>query len=64
MSSVVKHEPGGRFYFGILPTVLSMVYFLVFAEVLAAFSADLDVSRHGSRHQRVRIVRDFDRKYE
>jgi len=27
MSSAEKHEPGGRFYFGILPTVLSMVYF-------------------------------------
>jgi hypothetical protein len=26
-SSVEKHEPGGRFYFGISPTVLSMVYF-------------------------------------
>jgi hypothetical protein len=27
MSSVEKHEPGGRFYSGILPTVLSTVYF-------------------------------------
>jgi len=38
MSSVEKHELGGRSYFGILPTVLSMVYFGQFAEVLASFS--------------------------
>jgi hypothetical protein len=61
MSSVEKHEPGGRFYFGILPTVLSMVYLARFAEVLARFSRlNLDVGRHGGRHQDVRIIRDFD----
>jgi len=64
MSSVGKHGPGGRFYSGILPTVLSMVNLNVFAEVLAVFSADPDVSSHGGRHQRARIVRDFDGKYE
>ena len=60
MNSVGKHEPINRLYFGILPTVLSMVYFGRFAEVLARFSADLDVGRHGGRHQDLRIVRDFD----
>ena len=55
-----KHEPGGRFYSGILPTVLSMVYFGEFAEVFARFSADLYVGRHGGRHQDVRIIRNFD----
>ena len=60
MSSVEKYEPDGRFYSDILPTMLSMVYLGRFAEVFARFSADLDVGRHGGRHQDVRIIRDFD----
>src|SRR5437764_1481084 len=59
-----QHEPINRFYFGILPTVLSMVYFLGFAEALAEFLADLDVGCHGGRYQDARLIRDVNRKYE
>ena len=57
-------SPISRLYFGILPTVLSMVSFARFAQVLLAFSTNLNVSRHGGRHQDARLIRDFDREHE
>src|SRR6266536_2596433 len=64
VNSVGSREPISRLYFGILPTVLSMVSFASFAQVLLTFSTNLDVSRHRGRHQDVGIIRDFDRKHE
>ena len=59
-----SREPISRLYFGILPTVLSMVNFPTFAQVLLTFSTNLDVSRHGGRHQDARLIGDFDREHE